>query len=201
MYEVPNYGLRAYALFYTKHGVRETFQQSELDWIVSQSMRKKIFATLLRAGWITKVSWQEYACVNPDMIFKNLLDFRVPAVMREAQKPYAFTGLSAIEIWSDFSYVQRGRERSPYFVKVLIQDVPYWNEFFNQHTISHYVREGSTIGEFVIVIPVKKIRSVKKNELAVEPLEQAMSAAKKNEMFPYAYTYMKKKYGDAECMI
>ncbi len=54
--EIPPYGLRAYALFFSKHGSREEFRQSELDWIVGQSMKKKIFALLLNSGWIRKIS-------------------------------------------------------------------------------------------------------------------------------------------------
>ena len=52
--EIPQYGLKAYALFFAKHKDKEAFKQSELDWIVGQSMNKKIFSLLLRAGWIKK---------------------------------------------------------------------------------------------------------------------------------------------------
>lgn len=195
MEEIPSFGLRAYALFYSKHGLRETFRQSELDWIVSPSMRKKIFATLLNAGWIRKMSRQKYKCVNPDTIFNHLLDFRVPEIIRESKKPYVFTGLSAIELWSDSVYVQRGRERSPYFVKVLKKDLQQWKDFFNERNIPNYINNGSTIGEFVILIPTKKISSVEKDGMAVESLKKTMSQARKNEMFTYPYNYMKKKYG------
>ena len=39
--EIPQYALRAYALFYTKYGQSQTFRQSELDWIVSESMKRR----------------------------------------------------------------------------------------------------------------------------------------------------------------
>lgn len=196
MYEIPHFGLRAYALFYSKYGSRESFAQSELAWIVSPSMRKKIFSTLLNAGWLKKVSRQEYICTSPDSIFKGLLDFKVPTIMQGARKPYSFTGLSAVEVWSDFSYVQRGRERSPYFINVLERDILYWKNFCNKNTVPYYVREGSTIGEFIILIPVKKIGSVEKNGFFVESLKKTMSFAKNNDMFSYPYKYMKNKYGD-----
>ncbi|MBI4141306.1 hypothetical protein HY484_00095, partial [Candidatus Woesearchaeota archaeon] len=131
MFEVPYYGLRAYALLYSRYGSRETFRQSVLDWIVSESMRKKIFSTLLWAGWIRKVSRTAYKCISPEEVFKHLLDFKVPEIIKESTRPYAFSGLSAIEIWSDYVYVQRGRERSPYFIKVLKRDLRYWKNFFN----------------------------------------------------------------------
>jgi hypothetical protein len=198
MYEVPAYGLKAYALFYSRHGVREVFTQSELDWIVGESMRKKIFSVLLRSGWIKKVSRKEYRCSNPDTIFRQLLDFKVPEIIKQAKKSYAFTGLSAIEIWSDFVYVQRGRERSPYFIKMLKKDLQYWKGFFNRKNIPNYVSRGSTIGEFMVLIPVDKITAVGKEEVQVEPLKTTMKQAKKNEMFAYAYNYMKKKYGTGD---
>ncbi len=195
--EIPQYCLRAYALFYSKYGLRESFKQSELDWIVSQSMKKKIFALLLKSGWIAKESRNTYRCVEPDKIMKGLLEFKVPEVMKEATMPYAFTNLSAVEIWSDFSYVQRGKERSPYFIKVLKKDIKYWREFFNKRNIPNYIKKGSTIGEFVILIPVKSLHPEEKESLKVEPLKETLRIAKENEMYAYAYNYMKDKYGHA----
>ena len=110
--EIPQYGLKAYALLFSKHGTQENFRQSELDWIVSTSMKKKIFSLLLRTGWIKKNYEGTYSCINPSDAIKGLLEFRVPEIMKHADKKYAFTQLSAVEIWSDFSYVQRGWEKS-----------------------------------------------------------------------------------------
>ena len=133
--EVPQYCLRAYAMFFSKHGSRESFRQSELDWIVGQSMKKKIFAYLLRAGWIKKESREEYTCLEPSMVMKGLLEFRVPEIIKESEKEYSFTGLSAIELWSDYSYVQRGLEKSPYFIKVLRKDLKKQTELFYRDII------------------------------------------------------------------
>lgn len=195
--EIPQYGLRAYALFFSKYGSRESFRQSELDWIVSLSMRKKIFALLLRAGWIKKSSKRTYKCIRPEKVIKGLLEFKVPDIMKESNRQYAFTNLSAIEIWSDYSYVQRSMEKSPYFVKVLRKDLDYWKEFFNSWNIPNYIEEGSTIGEYVILIPIAKIDSTVKNELRVEKLRKTMKIAKSNDIYLYAYNYMRHKYGSS----
>ena len=69
--EIPQYGLKAYALFFAKHKDKEEFKQSELDWIVGQSMKKKIFSLLLRAGWIKKQSDNTYICINPEIVIKS----------------------------------------------------------------------------------------------------------------------------------
>ena len=193
--EIPQYGLRAYALFFSKHNSREHFTQNELDWILGTSMKKKVFSLLLRNGWIKKQSRDSYVCVSPEIIFKGLLDFKIPEIIKKAERDYAFTNLSAIEIWSDYSYVQRGIEKSPYFINILKKDLKYWKNFFNRNSIPYYVNEGSTIGEYVILSPVNKIRFIERGGFKVIPLNETFKIAQKNEMYLYAYNYMRKKYG------
>ncbi len=195
--EIPQYGLKAYALFFIKHGSNEEFGQHDLDWVVGQSMKKKIFSLLLRSGWIKKTSRNTYVCVNPENAMKSLLDFRVPEIIRKAERPYAFTELSAIEIWSDYSYVQRGLEKSPYFIKVLKKDLKYWGEFFNQNDIPYYVNKGTTIGEYVILKPVKHLTAREKDKFSVISLSETEKLASANEIYSYAYNYMRQKYGTA----
>ncbi len=193
--EIPQYGLKAYALLFSKHGTLGEFKQSELDWIVSVSMKKKIFSLLLRAGWIKKKSPETYSCTNPAEAIKGLLEFRVPEIMKNAGRKYAFTQLSAVDIWSDFSYVQRGIEKSPYFIKVLQKDLRYWKEFFNRNEIPNYVGSGGTIGEFIILIPVSSLSFEEKNGFKVDLLKETARYAKSNEIYAYASEYIKKRYG------
>lgn len=197
MTEVPSFALRAYALFLLRHSTTEDFSQPELGWIVSEPMRKKIFSVLLRAGWIAKTGRATYRCVEPKTIFRDMLQFRVPGIMKAAGKPYAFAGMSAIEIWSDFSYIQRSLEKSPYFIKVLKKDLSYWKRFFNANSVPNYVDKGTTIGEYVILVPVKNLISVEKYGVKTEPLRETARQASQNEMYGYAYEYMKQKYGAA----
>ncbi len=193
--EIPNYGLRAYALFFSKHGLKEEFGHSELDWIVGQSMKKKIFSLLANNGWIKKVSRNSYRCVSPEAILKGLLEFKVPQIIKEAKKPYAFTGLSAVEIWSDYSYIQRGQEKSPYYIKILKKDLRYWQSFFHHYRIPNYIKAGSTIGEFIILIPVEKLSYAEKDGVYVETLKETAKIAKANSFYAHPYSYMKEKYG------
>ena len=195
MIELPNYGLRAYALFYARHGTSESFGQGELDWIVSEPMRKKIFALLLRAGWIMKSGRREYRCVSPEKAIRGLLEFRVPEVLMRARMEYALTGLSAVEVWSDYAYVQRGFERSPYFIKVLGKELHKWQGYLSGERVPNYVRSGSTIGEFVVLVPVERLNFEEKGGLKVEPLKETVRNAKGNYMHDYALNYIRKKYG------
>ncbi|MGI0100168.1 MAG: hypothetical protein ACREBH_00355 [Candidatus Micrarchaeaceae archaeon] len=193
--EIPQYGLKAYALFFAKHGSAEEFGQHDLDWIVGQSMKKKIFSLLLRAGWIKKESRNTYRCAKPEEAVRGLLEFRVPEILKKAQRPYAFTGLSAIELWSDYSYIQRGIEKSPYFIGVLERDLNYWKAFFGGYNVPFYIREGTTIGEYVIFEPADSLIAVKKEGFSVISLAETEKLAKSNEIYSYAYNYIRQKYG------
>ncbi|MBI2148026.1 hypothetical protein HYU19_06185 [Candidatus Woesearchaeota archaeon] len=177
-----------------RHGTQEKFRQTELDWIVSESMKKKIFALLLNRGWLKKQSREHYTCIGPVEAIKGLLDFRVPAIIQQAARDYAFTGASAVEIWSDFSYVQRGKEKSPYFMKIAKKDVKYWKVFFNSKEIPHYTGAGMTVGEYVILMPVAKLSFVKKEGLKVDALKDTIRYAISNDTYSYALEYMKRKY-------
>lgn len=193
--EIPQYCMKAYALFFYRHKITTEFKQSDLDWLVSASMKKKIFSLLLKAGWIQKKSRSTYQCEDPAKIFLRLLDFRVPEIIKNSKKEYSLTGLSAVEIWSNYSYTQRGKEKSPYFIKVLIKDLSYWKQLFNKNNIPNYINEGTNIGEYVIIIPVEKIDCAEKNGFKVEKLKEALRIAKSNKIYKYPYEYMRNKYG------
>jgi len=193
--EIPQYCMKAYALFFSRHKTADEFRQSDLDWLVSASMRKKIFSLLLRAGWIRKNSWDTYMCEDPAKIVVGLFDFRVPGIIKNSKRKYALTGLSAIEVWSDYSYTQRGKEKSPYFLKVLKKDLNYWKSLFNRNSIPNYVNEGMNIGEYVILAPADRFDCAEKDGFNVDTLKETLKAAKSNKIFEYAYNYMRRKYG------
>jgi hypothetical protein len=195
MRELPPYGMRAYALLYGKHGTSESFTQKELEWLVSEPMRKKTFALLTRAGWLKKASKTEYRCVPPEKAISGLLEPKVLEILKKTDLPYELTGASAIEIWSDYSYVQRSYERSPYFIKVLKKDLKKWRAYLDGRGVQNYVGKGSTIGEFAIFYPVGRLAFAKKDGLKVQPLEETLQEAEGNALFRYAADYMKKKRG------
>jgi len=196
--ELPQYGLKAYALLFTKHGTNGLFRQSELDWIVSSSMKKKIFSLLLRHGWITKHPSGDYSCTNPNDAIKELMELRVQKILLNSNKPYALTKNSAIELWSDYSYTLRGIEKSPYFIRILEKDLKYWKEFFNKNEVPNYIKSGSTIGEYIILIPVKNLIFEEKDGLKVDKVKDTMNYARLNDIFEYASEYMRKKYGETK---
>ena len=192
--EIPRYALRAYGLLYTKYGIEEEFSQDDLNWIVSSSMRKKIFSVLLNSGWIIKISKRSYSCTDPKIIFKTLFLFKVPGVLKSSKREYCYTKMSAVEIWTDFSYIQRSWEHSPYFIKIKEEDLDYWKEFLSKWGIHYFVKEGSFIGEFIILEPKKKLSCSIHNGFPVENLDITVKFCQNNTLFEYPLAYLKQKF-------
>jgi hypothetical protein len=190
------YALRCYALMYTKYGTTE-FDQNTLAWFLSEPMRKKIFHVLTKAGWLRRAGRGRYTCVRPDEIFRKQFEFKVPEILGSAERTWCYTGASAVEIWTNFSYVQRSWEYSPCFIKVLKRDIAYWRGFLRGKGISVFVREaGSAIGEFVVLEPVEKLGCVTQVGSPVDSLEDTARFCEENSaIFEYPLAYLARKYG------
>ena len=59
-----------------------------------------------------------------------------------------------------FAVIGKNKKVVNAYIKVLKKDLKYWKDFFNKSNIPNYVNQGSTIGEYVILIPVEKLKSV-----------------------------------------
>lgn len=190
--EIPKYCEKAYALLYIKHKDSK-FKQDSLSWLVSIPMRKKIFSILLKSGWIKKVSKQEYKCQTPEVVFRGIFNEKVPQLLKEAKKPYSYTGMNAVEIYSDFTYIQRSWEHSPYFIKVLKKDLNYWKKYL---TVPYYIKNGTTIGEFIILMPVNELDYNIYEEYPVDKLNKVKEYCKNNEMFELPLKYINNKFNE-----
>lgn len=192
---MPEYALKCYGLLYTKYGTEE-FDQGSLSWFLSEPMRKKIFHVLTKEGWLRRVGRGRYACVRPEEVFRRQFEFKIPEIMMAAERSWCYTKASAVEIWTDFSYVQRSWEYSPYFIKVAKRDIHYWRRFFRANGIKVFVREaGSAIGEFVVLDPVEKLDCVTCAGSPVDSLEDVARFCEENSStFEYPLAYLARKH-------
>jgi len=192
--EIPKYALRAYGLLYTKHSTEEEFTQDSLNWIVSSSMRKKIFSILLKSGWITKRSKRRYVCIGAEKIFNALFKFRVPDILKKSEKEHCYSKMSAVEILTDYSYIQRSWEHSPYFIKIKEKDLDYWKDFLSKQGIPFFIKEGSFIGEFIILEPKKKLNFFIHKDFPTDNLSDVVKFCQHNSLFEYPLAYLKEKF-------
>ena len=192
--EIPKFALRAYGLLYTKYETKEEFSQDSLNWIVSSPMKKKIFSVLLNSGWITKESRRKYKCIDPEKIFNLLFVFKVPDVLKKSAKEYCYSKMSAVEILTDYSYVQRSWEHSPYFIKIKEADFDYWKGFLSKKGVPFLINEGSFIGEFIILNPQKKLKYTTYKGFPVENIDKIVKFCQNNSLFEYPLAYLKRKF-------
>lgn len=192
---IPTYAQEAYAILYNRFA-GEIFPANYLNWFISAGMAKKTLHILEKAGWIRRVEKGRYVCANPDEIFKSMVQFKVPDLLEKAGRAYAYTEASAVEIWTDFSYIQRSWEHSPYYVKVLRSELKEWVEYFRKHRVNVFVENAKpSLGEFVILKAEDKISSETHNGLPVESLEWTVRYCEKHiDAFEYPLAYLKAKF-------
>src|SRR5439155_7624424 len=106
---------------------------------------------------------------------------------------YAYAEASAVEVWTDYSYIQRSWEHSPYFVRVLRSDLDRWVSYFRIHKVKVFTsRPELAMGEFVILKPAGEFAIVTHNGLSVDPLKLAVSYSEKHiHTFEYPLAYLK----------
>lgn len=166
---IPEYCLKAFALVYKEFGTADIFRSTFLDGYFSQKMKEKILHVLVQSGWIERIKRGYYKCKDISLIFSQLFDFKVHNLLKQSQKDYALYASSALEIWTEGSYVQRSREKSPYFIRIFKKDLDYWNSYFRQYGIPCYIRKGTSVGEFVIFDPVSSFEFRDKEGFKVMP--------------------------------
>lgn len=194
MEPIPIYCEQAYAILYNKFKSKE-FSSDYFKWFLSDSMRKKILYLLEKKGWIKRVKRGVYICNKPEEVITNMVKFRVPDLLELAGKMYCYTGMSAVEIWTDFAYVQRSWEHSPYFIKISKKDLNYWKKYFASHGISVFVKNSKpALGEFVILIP-EDFKLTIFEEKPVDNIKEVVKFCKNNiELFEYPLAYLIKKF-------
>jgi hypothetical protein len=159
-------------------------------------MVKKTLHVLEKRRWVRRVRKGSYVCINPDEIFRSMVQFRVPELLKEAGRKYSYTGASAVEIWTNYSYIQRNWEHSPYFIRVLRKDLKSWMHYFREHKVNVFVENAKpAIGEFVVLFPEERLESEVYDGNAVDKLSEVVRFCERNiDAFEYPLAYLKSKF-------
>jgi hypothetical protein len=192
---IPTFAQQAYAILYNRFG-DQPFESKYLGWFLSKGMVKKTLHILEKRHWVKRVRKGSYVCINPDEIFRSMVQFRVPALLKEAGKKYAYTAASAVEVWTDYSYIQRSWEHSPYFVKVLKKDLKSWIHYFREHKVNAFVKDAKpALGEFAVLFPEERLNPEIYGGSPVDKLNEVVRFCEKNiDAFEYPLAYLKSKF-------
>lgn len=193
---VPPYAQEAYAVLRARFG-SDRFPSSYLSRYISDAMVKKTLHALETAGWIERIERGTYVCVDPDDVFRSMVAFRVPGILEGAGMPYAYVEASAVEVWTDYSYVQRSWEHSPYYVRVRREDVDAWTDLFRRHRVTVFVDEARpALGEFVVLRPEDHLDYTEHGGEPVQPLGEVVRYCEEHiDAFEYPLAYLRAKYG------
>ncbi len=192
---IPTYAQEAYAILCNRFA-SDSFPSDYLSWFISKGMVKKTLHTLEKAGWVRRVGKGSYVCVNASEIFKSMVEFKVPKLLHEAGMKYVYADASAVEIWTDYSYIQRSWEHSPYYIRVLRSDLNKWIQYFRKHKVKVFVnRAEPALGEFVILKPQERLDGEEHNNWPVEPLDAVVRYSEKHvNAFEYPLAYLRAKF-------
>jgi|WetSurMetagenome_2_1015567.scaffolds.fasta_scaffold29581_3 hypothetical protein len=193
---IPTYAQQAYAILHNRFG-NQPFESTYLDWFLSKSMVKKTLHELETKHWIQRVRKGSYTCISPQNVFKSMVQFKVPRLLKEAGKKFSYTRASAVEVWTEYSYMQRSWEHSPYFVKILKTDVKFWTRYLRHHKINVFVNEAQpAISEFVVLFPLDRLEYEVYTGMPVDKLNEVTRFCEKNiDSFEYPLAYLKNKFG------
>lgn len=193
---IPTFAQEAYAVLRSRFGHGE-FGPEYLSWFISKPMVKKTLHVLEKSGWIRRVGKGRYVCVSPDSVFQSMIQFRVPGLLERAGKPFAYAGASAVEVWTDYGYIQRSWEHSPYFVRVLRRDVKFWVSYFRANKVRAFVASPEpSLGEFVVLEPQARLSREEHAGSPVQALDDVVRYCERHiEAFEYPLAYLKAKYG------
>ena len=196
MAPVPAFAQEAYAVARNRFGATE-FGPEYLSWYLSKPMVRKTLHVLEKSGWIRRTARARYVCVEPEQVFAQMVRLRVPELLRGANHPYVYAGASAVEVWTDFAYVQRSWEHSPYFVKVPPEDVAFWVSYLRTNKVRVFVEQPQpALGEFVVVIPEPALEVVTHEGMPVVPVEEAVRFCESHiEAFEFPLAFLCTKYG------
>lgn len=192
---IPIYAQEAYTILYNRFA-GDSFASDYLSWFISRSMVKKILHTLEKAGWIRRVEKGKYVCINPNEVFKSMIEFKVPKLLQQAGRKYAYADASTVEVWTDYSYIQRSWEHSPYYVKVLRSELSEWIKYFRRHRVKVFVNEAEpSLGEFVVLKPQERLVYEEHNNLPVEALDAVVRYCERHiDTFEYPLAYLQAKF-------
>lgn len=192
---IPIYGETAYAILYNRFGSQQ-FSPDHFKWFLSESMKKKIFHVLEKKGWIKRIGRAIYVCNKPEDIIAGMVAFKVPQLLEATGRKYCYTKMSAVEIWTNFSYIQRSWEHSPYFIRVLENDKAFWVNYFRAYHVPVFIGNPKTsLGEFVVLIVQKSFPCDYFDGKPVDSVKETAKFCTENiDTFEYPLAYLIKKF-------
>jgi len=196
---IPKYCQQVYAILWNTFGENmfSTRDLIFLDAFVSTSMKKKVLFKLCKDGWIIREKRGSYRCLNPKNVFGSFFKPRVLDLLKQSKMKWCFSGLNALEVYTDFSVCHRSWLSSPFYIKILRKDLKKWFNLFKSHNIPFLVNDAKPrFGEYIVLIPLNDFDFQIVDDYPVEPLEDVVRFCRERSYeFAYEMNYLGDRYG------
>ena len=185
--------------------IRKSFGESsftidEFRSTFPTSQAPKIIHDLLEEGYLERQNRGEYKALAPELLVDNIVkrDSKTQEVIHDSERKYAFTESSAVSIWtSGYYWTGFTKGFKPLHIKVLKEDLEYWEDFFKNSEASYsFPRESRTLFGFVYMLhPEEEFEFVEKDGRKVIPLQEVVEFCLDNELsYQPALEYLDKHY-------
>lgn len=178
----------------------QAFNIDEFRSVFPTSQTPKVIHDLLKDGYIKRIERGTYKVIGPMQLIENIIqkDKEIKDVIKEAERKYAHSHSTAVTIWtSGYYWADFTKGFKPIHIKVLKEDLPYWEDFFTQRKARYSLPdENKTLfGSTYILHPAEDCEAVKKEDRIVIPLKEVVKFCLQREMtYQPALEYLDEKY-------
>jgi len=177
----------------------EDFSIDQFRSTFPTSQGPKVAHDLLKRGYLSKVGRGIYRTVEPREFVEKVAESETDlGLLEKAGRDYAFCDSTAVSIWTD-GYYWTGFTKGfkPVHVAIRKRDTTFWKGFFREMAVQFALAgESRTLyGQVYVLHQRERLARVKKDELAVVPLEEVVSFCLKHELiYAPALEYLDEKY-------
>jgi len=191
--------MKMYGWLYNTFGTT-TFTIDDFRMNFPSQQPTKTIHDLIQLNFIKRKKRGTYQMIKPEKFVQNMVkeNNEKTDVLQHANKKYAYTQSTAVNIWTDGTYwTDFTKGFKPIHINILQKDIAYWKEFFHQNDVD-YVIEGehkTLFGVTFILHPKQTLSIDTKDNNAIIPLKEAIQYCQ-NNMIIYrpALEYLDKKY-------
>ena len=196
---IMNRYTKMYGWLYNIYG-NTTFTIDDFKMTFPSPQPVKIIHDLIRLKYMKRVKRGKYQIIKPEDYVKRIVKENLDTedILKESDKKYAFTNSTAVNIWTDGTYLTGFTKGfKPIHIQILKKDTKHWNDFFKKNN-AEYVLEGENktlFGLTYILHPKDSFNFEIKDDNFVVPLREIIKYCQKNiYLYRPALEYIERKY-------
>jgi len=177
---------KLYGWLYNTFGTTQ-FTIDDFRMIFPSAQPTKTIHDLIRLDFMKRVHRGRYQIIKPEEFVRNIVqhDLQKEAVLKHAERTYAFCESTAVTIWTEgYYWTDFTRGFKPIHIRIFKDDLRYWIDFFKNHD-TEYTIEGeqkTLFGITYVLHPTNTLTLDKKDGDLVVTLKETIQFCYKNRL-------------------